>query len=109
MRVNPTKTFRSMIAAGAFVAALTLVAVPGFAQQAAPPGSGDPFKDTSMFKPPAGAKVAVIEFQDLTCPACAHAFPIVHAAVAHYNIPLMEKDFPLQQHIWSFDAAIWAR
>src|ERR1700722_8383616 len=81
----------------------------GYAQAAVPPGSGNTFKDTSMFKPPAGAKVAILEFQDLECPACAHAFPIVHAAVAHYNIPLMEKDFPLQQHIWSFDAAIWAR
>lgn len=63
-----------------------------------------------MFKPPAGAKVAVLEFEDLECPACAHAFPIVHAAVAHYNIPLLRKDFPLGgMHIWSGDAAVWAR
>ncbi len=56
-------------------------------------------------------KVAVIEFQDLQCPACAHAFPIVHQAVAHYNIPLIEKDFPLPQHavLGSLDAAVWAR
>jgi protein-disulfide isomerase len=53
--------------------------------------------------------VAVYEFQDLECPACSHAFPIVHQAVAHYNIPLIEKDFPLNGHIWSMDAAIWAR
>lgn len=101
-----------MIAAGAFVAALTLVAVPGFAQRAAPPGSGDPLKDTSMFKPPAGAKVAIVEWQDLTCPACAHAFPIVHAAVAHYGIPLVEKDFLLPgEHtmLGNREGAIWAR
>lgn len=79
------------------------------AQRAAPPGSGDIFKDTSYFHPPAGVKVAIIEFQDLECPACAAAFPVVHGAVAHYNIPLYEKDFPLRQHIWSFDAAVWAR
>ena len=51
----------------------------------------------------------MIEFQDLKCPACAHAFPIVHAAVAHYNIPLVAQDFPLPGHIWSTEAAIWAR
>jgi protein-disulfide isomerase len=82
---------------------------PLFAQKAAPPGTGDAFKDTSMFKPPAGARVAVVEFEDLECPACSHAFPIVHQAVAHYNIPLVRRDFPLQQHFWSFDAAVWAR
>ena len=37
------------------------------------------FQDTSMLKPPAGAKVAIYEFDDLECPACAHALPIVHA------------------------------
>jgi protein-disulfide isomerase len=75
------------------------------------PNYGYPFLDTSMLKPPTGAKVAVIEFQDLQCPACAHAFPIVHAAVAHYNIPLVERDFPLPQHavLGSFDAAVTAR
>jgi protein-disulfide isomerase len=79
------------------------------AQRAVPPGTGDTFKDTSMIKPPAGAKVAIYEFMDLECPACAHAYPIVHAAAAHFNIPLVQRDFPLSGHIWSLDAAIWAR
>jgi protein-disulfide isomerase len=81
------------------------------AQTSAPPGTGETFKDTSMLKPPPGVRVAVIEFQDLMCPACAHAFPIVHAAVAHYNIPLIEKDYPLPGHamLGSFEAAVWAR
>jgi len=82
---------------------------PLMAQRAAPPGTGETFKDTSMLKPPAGAKIAIYELEDLECPACAHAFPIVHAAAAHYNIPIVRKDFPLQQHVWSFDAAVWAR
>ena len=82
---------------------------PLMAQRAAPPGRGETFKDTSMLKPPAGAKIAIYELEDLECPACAHAFPIVHAAAAHYNIPIVRKDFPLQQHVWSFDAAVWAR
>jgi protein-disulfide isomerase len=68
------------------------------------------FKDTSMLRAPAGARVAIFEFEDLECPACAHAFPIVHAAVEKYKIPLLRHDFPLGgAHIWSFDAAVIAR
>jgi protein-disulfide isomerase len=62
-----------------------------------------------MLKPPAGAKVAICVFEDLECPACAHSYPIEHQAAAHYNIPIVRRDFPLQGHIWSFDAAVWAR
>jgi protein-disulfide isomerase len=83
--------------------------VPAFAQYSAPPNTGNTFKDTSMLKPPAGARVAIIEFEDLECPACSHAFPIVHQAVEHYKIPLLRHDFPLKMHIWSLDAAIIAR
>ena len=67
------------------------------------------FRDTSMLRAPAGSKVAIFEFEDLECPACAHAFPIVHEAVEHYKIPLLRHDFPLRMHIWSFDAAVNAR
>ena len=73
------------------------------------PNAGYPFQDTSMLKPPAGAKVAIFEFEDLECPACAQAFPIVHAVAAHYKIPLERHDYPWSFHIWSFDAAITAR
>ena len=86
------------------LAALLLVlpsAVPAIAQTT--------FRDTSMLRAPAGSKVAIFEFEDLECPACAHAFPIVHAAVEHYKIPLLRHDFPLRMHIWSMDAAIIAR
>lgn len=91
------------------LAVALLLAVPAFAQYAAPPNSGDQFKDTSTLKAPAGVRVAIIEFEDLECPACAHAFPIVHQAVEHYNIPYIRHDFPLRMHIWSFDAAVIAR
>ena len=50
-----------------------------------------------------------MEFEDLECPACAHAYPIVHAAVDKYKIPLMRHDFLIQGHQWSKDAAITAR
>jgi len=73
------------------------------------PSSGETFKDTSILKPPAGAKMAIIVFEDLECPACARAFPIKHQASAHYNIPIVRRDFPLQMHVWSRDAAVWAR
>lgn len=62
-----------------------------------------------MIKPPAGAKVAIIEYEDLECPACAAASPVVHAAIARYKIPYVHYDFPLRMHIWSFDAAVTAR
>lgn len=89
-----------------------LLAVAGLAaaaQNSAPPGKGNAFRDTSMVKPPAGAKVAIYEFEDLECPACARAFPIVHKAIDHYKIPLVRHDFPLKMHVWSFDAAVTAR
>ncbi len=94
------------------VLAATLLAatcLPAAAQYSAPPNTGNSFKDTSSLKPPAGAKVAIIKFEDLECPACAHAYPIVHAAADRYKIPVVRHDFPLKMHIWSMDAAITAR
>jgi len=79
------------------------------AQTSVPPNQVSPYKDTSMLKPPAGAKVAVIEWEDLECPACARAFPIVHEAAAKYHIPLIRHDFLIPGHIWSKTAAIYAR
>jgi protein-disulfide isomerase len=79
------------------------------AQTSMPPNQVTHFKDTSMLKPPAGAKVAIVEWEDLECPACAHAFPFVHAAVAQYHIPLVEYDFQIPGHLWSHEASIYAR
>jgi len=90
-----------------------LIVLPVAAQRTAgAPGEGEVFKDTSMLTPPPGAKVAILEWQDLTCPNCAHAFPVVHAAAAHYKIPLIEHDFLLGGEHAVFgdkEAAIWAR
>ena len=108
MRLIPAR--RSLVFALLVAMTLPFSSLTATAQRAVPAGTGDPFKDTSFIKPPAGAKVAIYEFEDLECPACAHASPIVHAAVAHYNIPLVRRDFPLGgMHIWSLDAAVWAR
>ncbi|MFI5116264.1 MAG: DsbA family protein [Terriglobales bacterium] len=65
--------------------------------------------DTSMLRPPKGAKVAIIVFEDLECPDCARAAPLLHEAAKQYNIPLVQYDFPLPMHPWSFDAAVNAR
>jgi protein-disulfide isomerase len=89
------------------LAATLLLALP--ASLSALPPAGTTFRDTSMLRAPAGSKVAIYEFEDLECPACARAFPIVHAAVEKYKIPLLRHDFPLKMHIWSFDAAVNAR
>jgi protein-disulfide isomerase len=100
---------RPALAALALAMTLSFAAAPLLAQKTAGPG-GDPFKDTSIVKPPAGAKVAIVEFEDMECPACAHAFPTVHKAIEHYKIPLVRYDFPLGPiHPWSFAAAVNAR
>ncbi|MGA2687343.1 MAG: thioredoxin domain-containing protein [Candidatus Korobacteraceae bacterium] len=62
--------------------------------------------DTSMLRPPKGSKVAIVVFEDLECPQCAKAAPLLHEAAKKYNIPLIQHDFPLPQHPWSFEAAV---
>lgn len=68
-----------------------------------------PVKDASMLKPPAGAKVAVVEWTDMECPFCAVAFPIVHAAAAKAKVPVVHYDFMIPGHPWSPTAEVFAR
>ncbi|HSK43309.1 MAG TPA: thioredoxin domain-containing protein [Candidatus Binatia bacterium] len=65
--------------------------------------------DASLLKPPPGAKVAIVMFEDLECPDCANAYPVVLEAAAVHKIPVVLHDFPLPRHNWSFEAAVWAR
>jgi protein-disulfide isomerase len=110
MRLMPTNCRRLLLATLALMLGVHCAALPAAAQRIVGTDPGKPFKDTSMIKPPPGAKVAIWEFEDLECPACARAHPMVVAAVEHYKVPFERKDFPLTQiHIWSTDAAIWAR
>jgi protein-disulfide isomerase len=88
---------------------LSVAVVSATAQVSVPPNQVDHFKDTSMLVPPPGAKVAIIEWEDLECPACAHAFPFVHMAIDHYHLPLVRYDFLIPGHMWSHEAAIYAR
>src|ERR1700691_1093315 len=82
-----------------------LMAVGAQAQQAKPLQP----KDTSALHPPAGAKVAIVEFADLECPMCAMENPVIMQAVDHYHVAWMRHDFPLPMHSWSFQAAVNAR
>lgn len=63
----------------------------------------------SALKPPAGSKVAVVIFEDLQCPDCARAHPLVHEVAKAENVPVVRHDFPLPKHDWSFQAAVIAR
>lgn len=58
---------------------------------------------------PAGARVAIVEFSDMECPACAATNPLLMQAVAQYKIPWERHDFLIPYHIWSPSAAIYAR
>jgi protein-disulfide isomerase len=77
--------------------------------QFGPPPPGTQVHDASALKPPAGSRVAIIEFVDLECPDCARANPLVNEAAAKYRIPVVRHDFPLPFHVWSLDAAVYAR
>jgi protein-disulfide isomerase len=65
--------------------------------------------NASALKPPPGAHVAIVEFDDLECPACAHANPILKGAAAQYKIPWIRHDFLIPGHLWSPKAAVYAR
>jgi protein-disulfide isomerase len=85
-----------------------LAATPGlFAQFGAP--STPPVHDPASLRPPAGARVAIVEFADMECPDCGNANPLLKEAAAKYNIPWVRHDFPLPFHPWSFQAAVNAR
>lgn len=60
-------------------------------------------------RPPKGAQVAIVIFEDLECPDCARATPLLEEASRTYNIPVVRHDYPLPMHPWSYDAAVLAR
>jgi protein-disulfide isomerase len=73
------------------------------------PSGGTQVHDASALKPPAGARVAIVEFEDMQCPDCARANPLLKEATDRYKIPWVRHDFPLPFHSWSFQAAVNAR
>ncbi len=100
---------RAGLPASLAAAALLLAAAAGTHAQFAPPPPGTQVHDPSALKPPPGAHVAIVEFEDLECPDCARANPLLKEAAAKYNIPWERHDFPLPFHAWSMQAAVNAR
>jgi protein-disulfide isomerase len=102
----PTQTRRFCLLLAIAVAGLFAA---GSRAQFAPPSPGTPVHDPSALRPPAGARVAIVEFEDMECPDCARANPLLKDAAAKYKIPWVRHDFPLPFHAWSFNAAVNAR
>jgi protein-disulfide isomerase len=99
---------RRFPALGMLTLAAALFAVGAHAQFGAP-APGTQVHDPAALKPPAGARVALVEFEDMECPDCGRANPLLREAAAKYKIPLVRHDFPLAMHSWSFNAAVYAR
>ena len=80
------------------LACLVLLCLPVFAEDV-----------PEALRPPKGAQVAIVVFEDLQCPQCGRVAPLLEQASRTYKIPLVQHDFPLPAHNWSFDAAVLAR
>ena len=111
MHINLALALRSFTRRAALslgLAAALFASVPAARAQFGPPPT-TPVHDPAALKPPAGARVAIVEFEDMECPDCANANPLLKEAAAKYNIPWVRHDFPLPFHPWSFQAAVNAR
>jgi len=106
------KRLRSVVVAAAVAMTLPFAAAPLtaplMAQRSAPAGTARRSRHVDAEASGGG------EDRDLR--AVGHGVSGVRARVPHrscraehYNIPLMLHDFPLQYHMWSLDAMIWAR
>ena len=101
---NPQRKGRFHLAIFLSLAALLLLAPAARAQR-----QPTQVLDSSALHPPAGSRVAIVEFDDLECPACAAANPILMQAAAKYGIPWIRHDFLIPGHVWSPIAAVNAR
>jgi protein-disulfide isomerase len=81
-----------------FAFTVALLASVAFAQESVNPA----------LRPPKGAQIAIVVFEDLQCPQCRLQAPIVQQAGKTYKIPVIRHDFPLPMHNWSFEAAVIA-
>jgi protein-disulfide isomerase len=107
---QPSPVRRNRTALFLAIASASLLAVASSAcAQFGAPSPGMHVLDASALHPPAGARVAIVEFADMECPACALANPHIKQAVAQYNIPWVRYDFLIPGHIWSPTAAVNAR
>ena len=96
------RTYLRMAVASALVTLFSLAA----AAQAPAAINQDRIK---ALRPPIGAKVAIIVFEDLQCPDCARAHPLVKQVAEQQKVPIVLHDFPLPMHNFAKPAAIYAR
>src|SRR6201988_4062368 len=87
---------------------LTISVVSVFLVLASLPAIAQDTVDT-VLRPPKGAQVAIVVFEDLECPMCRRTAPLVEQASKTYKIPVVRHDFPLPMHPWSYQAAGIAR
>jgi protein-disulfide isomerase len=66
-------------------------------------------QDPTLLRPPKGAQVAIVVFEDLECPMCRVNAPLEASAAKAHKVPLVRHDFPLPMHKWSYKGAILAR
>ncbi|MGB6725603.1 MAG: thioredoxin domain-containing protein [Terracidiphilus sp.] len=102
--LNRVGQFRSLALAAAIVLVAPVFSFAQFGSQAA-----TNVLDASPLKPPPGVRIAIFEFADLECPACARANPLLKQAAAQYKIPWLRHDFIVPGHVWSLQAAVNAR
>ncbi len=105
----PSRRKLAGIFSGIALAAMLLASAGRAQAQFGPPAPGTQVHDPAALKPPAGARVAIVEFEDMECPDCARANPLLRDAAANYKIPWVRHDFPLPFHPWSMQAAVNAR
>lgn len=65
--------------------------------------------DATLLKPPHGATLAIVMFEDLQCADCSKVYPVVWETAEAHKIPVTLHDFPLPMHNWAFEAAVWGR
>ena len=73
--IREHRTMRRLTLIAFFLVAIGLAA-PALQAQFIGAPTHDDFRDTTILRPPAGSKVAIIVFEDLGCPACARAHPL---------------------------------
>ncbi len=98
--MHPNKSMKTqrLLSRVVFAACLALLCLPVFAEEV-----------PEALRPPKGAQVAIVVFEDLQCPSCGRTAPLLVQASRTYKIPLVQHDFPLPAHNWSFEAAVLAR
>src|SRR5579875_2041905 len=97
-------TFRSLLSNTIITVAITLAPTLASAQFTTQAPTG-PLQHLDQLKPPPGARVAIVVFEDLGCPHCAAAHPIELQVAAQTHVPILRYDAPIMSHIWTFQAA----